>query len=133
MSHKQFAEINRGFGGVFGIQLPLLEDRNGTISRLYGVDKAGAGHSFRAYFIVDPDQVMMMKMLMLQKIMMMLLMTVLMMMRLMTVLMTWLMTVMMMVLMSVLMMVLMTVLMMRLMAVLMMWLMTVLRMRTFHS
>ena len=55
MSHKRFAEINRGFGGVFGIQLPLLEDRNGTISRLYGVDKAGAGHSYRAYFIVDPD------------------------------------------------------------------------------
>ena len=24
-----------------------------SISRLYGVDKAGAGHSFRAYFIVD--------------------------------------------------------------------------------
>ena len=79
MSHERFAEINRGFGGVFGIQLPLLEDRNGTISRLYGVDKAGAGHSYRAYFIVDPVQVIMMTMLMLQN-MMMVLMTVLVMM-----------------------------------------------------
>ena len=84
MSHERFAEINRGFGGVFGIQFPLLEDRNGTISRLYGVDKAGAGHSLRAYFIVDPDQVIRMTMLILKKMMMlrnkmMLLMTVLMM------------------------------------------------------
>jgi len=65
------------------------------ISRLYGVDKVGAGHSFRAYFIVDPDQVLMMTMLILRNMMMlrkmmmlqkkmMLLMTVLMM-RLMTI------------------------------------------------
>ena len=91
MSHERFAEINRGFGGVFGIQLPLLEDRNGTISRLYGVDKAGAGHSYRAYFIVDPDQVIMMTVLMLQN-MIMVLMTVLVMM-LMTVLVMMLMTI----------------------------------------
>ena len=69
VSHERFAEINRGFGGVFGIQFPLLEDRNGTISRLYGVDKAGAGHSFRAYFIVDPDQVIMTAMLMMRNVM----------------------------------------------------------------
>ena len=55
-----------------------------SISRLYGVDKAGAGHSFRAYFIVDPDQVIRMTMLILWKMTMqrkkiMLLMTVLMM------------------------------------------------------
>ena len=55
-----------------------------SIFRLYGVDKAGAGHSFRAYFIVDPDQVIRMTMLILWKMMMlrkkiMLLMTVLMM------------------------------------------------------
>ena len=54
-----------------------------SISRLYGVDKTGAGHSFRAYFIVDPDQVIRMTMLILWKMMMlrkkiMLLMTVLM-------------------------------------------------------
>ena len=72
VSHEMFAEINRGFGGVFGIQFPLLEDRNGTISRLYGVDKAGAGHSFRAYFIVDPDQVIRLTMLILRKMMMLL-------------------------------------------------------------
>ena len=49
-----------------------------SISRLYDVDKAGAGHSFRAYFIVDPDQVIRMTMLILWKKIM-LLMTVLMM------------------------------------------------------
>ena len=50
-----------------------------SISRLYGVDKAGAGHSYRAYFIVDPDQVIMMTML-IPRNMMMVLMTVLVMM-----------------------------------------------------
>ena len=54
--HERFAGINRGFGGVFGIKFPLMEDKGGKVSKLYGVDKAGAGHSFRAYFIVDPDQ-----------------------------------------------------------------------------
>ena len=41
-----------------------------SISRLYGVDKVRAGHSFRAYFIVDPDQVIMMTMLILRNMMM---------------------------------------------------------------
>lgn len=54
--HERFASINRGFGGAFGIKFPLMEDKGGKISKLYGVDKAGAGHSFRAYFIVDPGQ-----------------------------------------------------------------------------
>ena len=57
MVHQQFASIHRGFGGVFGLKFPLVEDTDGKISRLYGVDKAGAGHSYRAYFIVDPHQV----------------------------------------------------------------------------
>ena len=74
---------------VWNWKFLLLEDRNGSISRLYGVDKVGASHSFRAYFIVDPDQVIMMTMLILRNVMMlrkkmMLLMTVLMM-RLMTI------------------------------------------------
>ena len=43
-----------------------------SISRLYGVDKAGAGHSFRAYFIVVPDQVIRLTMLILRKMMMLL-------------------------------------------------------------
>ena len=34
------------------------------------MDKVGAGHSFRAYFIVDPDQVIMMTMLILRNMMM---------------------------------------------------------------
>ena len=43
-----------------------------SISRLYGVDKARAGHFFRAYFIVGPDQVIRMTMLILWKMMMLL-------------------------------------------------------------
>merc|ERR1711990_877812 len=54
--HERFADLNPGFGGVFGIKFPLMEDKDGNISRLYGVDKAQAGHSFRAYFIIDPSQ-----------------------------------------------------------------------------
>ena len=55
--HERFADVNPGYGGVFGIKFPLMEDKDGNISRLYGVDKAQAGHSFRAYFIIDPSQV----------------------------------------------------------------------------
>ena len=45
-------------GGVFGFQIQLLEDLNGTMNRLYDGDKLRAGHSFRTYyFIVDPGQV----------------------------------------------------------------------------
>ena len=55
--HEQFASTNPGFGGVHGIKFPLLEDKNGNISRMYGVKKEGAGHSFRAYFIIDSDLV----------------------------------------------------------------------------
>ena len=36
-----------GYGGVFGIKFPLLEDKDGSISKLYTVDKA--------YFIIDPS------------------------------------------------------------------------------
>ena len=42
------------FSGVIGIQFPLLDDRNGTISRLYGVDNEVAGTVF---FIVSPGEV----------------------------------------------------------------------------
>ena len=56
--HERFADLNPGYGGVFGIKFPLMEDKDGNISRLYGVDKAQAGHSFRAYFIIDPSQVL---------------------------------------------------------------------------
>ena len=55
--HEQFASVNPGFGGVYGIKFPLLEDKNSNISKMYGVKKDGAGHSFRAYFIIDSDQV----------------------------------------------------------------------------
>ena len=56
--HEHFADLNPGYGGVFGIKFPLMEDKDGNISKLYGVDKAQAGHSFRAYFIIDPSQVL---------------------------------------------------------------------------
>ena len=56
--HERFADLNPGYGGVFGIKFPLVEDMDGNISRLYGVDKAQSGHSFRAYFIIDPSQVL---------------------------------------------------------------------------
>ena len=56
--HECFANLNPGYGGVFGIKFPLMEDKDGNISRLYGVDKAQAGHSFTAYFIIDPSQVL---------------------------------------------------------------------------
>ena len=56
--HERFADLNPGYGGVFGIKFPLLEDKDGSISKLYTVDKAQAGHSFRAYFIIDPSQVL---------------------------------------------------------------------------
>ena len=55
--HERFANLNPGYGGVFDINFPLMEDKGGDISRLYGVDKAQAGHSYRAYFIIDPSQV----------------------------------------------------------------------------
>ena len=55
--HEQFASVNPGFGGVYGIKFPLLEDKNSNISKMYGVKKDDAGHSFRAYFIIDSDQV----------------------------------------------------------------------------
>ena len=48
--------------GPFGIQFPLLVDMNETVSTLY--DVAGANTSSRAYFIVDPDQVIRMVMIM---------------------------------------------------------------------
>ncbi len=36
----------------------MLEDKNSNISRMYGgVKKMGAGHSLRAYFIIDSEQV----------------------------------------------------------------------------
>ena len=56
--HERFADLNPGYGGVFGIKFPLLEDKDGSISKLYTVDKAQAGHPFRAYFIIDPSQVL---------------------------------------------------------------------------
>ena len=43
--HEKFASINSGFGGVHGIKFPLLEDKNNSISRMYGVKKMGSGHS----------------------------------------------------------------------------------------
>ena len=46
------------YNGVYGIKFPVMEDKDGNISRLYGVDKAQSGHSFRAYFIIDPSQVL---------------------------------------------------------------------------
>ena len=55
--HEQFASTNPGFGGVHGIKFPLMEDKNNSISRMYGVKKEGAGHSFRAYFVIDSDQI----------------------------------------------------------------------------
>ena len=36
-----------GYGGVFGAKFPLMEDKDGSISKLYTVDKA--------YFIIDPS------------------------------------------------------------------------------
>ena len=51
--HERLANLNPGYGGVFDIKFPLMEDKGGIISRLYGVDKAQAGHSYRAYFIID--------------------------------------------------------------------------------
>ena len=56
VSHHRFGDIHCGFGGDFGLGFPLVEDPAGAISRLYGVDRAGAGHSHRAYFIIDPEQ-----------------------------------------------------------------------------
>ena len=56
--HERFADLNPGYGGVFGIKFPLMEDKDGSISKLYTVDKAQAGHSCRAYFIIDPFQVL---------------------------------------------------------------------------
>ena len=55
--HERFANLNPGYCGVFDINFPLMEDKGGNISRLYGVDKTQAGHSYRAYFIIDPSQV----------------------------------------------------------------------------
>ena len=55
--HERFVNLNPGYGGVFDINFPLMEDKGGNISRLYGVDKTQAGHSYRAYFIIDPSQV----------------------------------------------------------------------------
>jgi peroxiredoxin (alkyl hydroperoxide reductase subunit C) len=55
--HEQFVSINPGFGGVHGIKFPLMEDKNSSISKMYGVKKMGAGHFYRAYFIIDSDQV----------------------------------------------------------------------------
>ena len=55
--HERLANLNPGYGGVFDIKFPLMEDKGGIISRLYRVDKAQAGHSFRAYFIIDSSQV----------------------------------------------------------------------------
>ena len=54
--HERFASYNAGFGGVHGIKFPLLEDKNHNISRKYGVKKEGAGHSFRAYFVIDNNE-----------------------------------------------------------------------------
>ena len=53
--HERFANLNPGFGGVFDINFPLMEDKG--ISRLYGVDWCQDVHSDRAYFIIDPSQV----------------------------------------------------------------------------
>ena len=50
------------FQTVFDIRFPLLEDGDGAISRQY--DVAGAGDTSRAFFIVDPDQVIIMAVLM---------------------------------------------------------------------
>jgi len=55
--HEKFASINPGFGGVHGIKFPLMEDKNNNISKMYGVKKEGAGHSFRAYFVIDSSEV----------------------------------------------------------------------------
>ena len=55
--HERLANLNPGYGGVFDFNFPLMEDKGGDISRLYGVDKAQAGHSYKAYFIIDPSQV----------------------------------------------------------------------------
>jgi peroxiredoxin (alkyl hydroperoxide reductase subunit C) len=55
VSHHRFGDIHCGFGGVFGLGFPLVEDPAGAISRLYGVDRAGAGRVHRAYFIIDPE------------------------------------------------------------------------------
>jgi len=57
LTHEQFASISPAFGGVHGIKFPLLEDKNSNISKMYGVNKEGAGHSFRAYFVIDSDEV----------------------------------------------------------------------------
>ena len=54
VSHHRFGDIHCGFGGDFGLGFPLVEDPAGAIRRLYGVARAGAGHS--PYFIIDPEQ-----------------------------------------------------------------------------
>ena len=57
VTHEKFCSIQPRYGGVQGINFPLLEDVNGTIAEKYGVIRKNSGYTYRAYFIIDSNGV----------------------------------------------------------------------------
>ena len=53
VTHEKFCSILPCYGGVQGINFPLLEDVNGTIAEKYGVIRKNSGYTYRACFIID--------------------------------------------------------------------------------
>ena len=52
MVQEQYVWDRSGFT-LHSIKFPLVEDKNSNISKMYWLEKQGAGRAFRAYFISD--------------------------------------------------------------------------------
>jgi len=55
-SHFAWVTTSRKNGGLGNMNIPLLADKNASISRKYGVYKEDEGISFRGLFIIDGNQ-----------------------------------------------------------------------------
>ena len=58
-----FVSSAREEGGVEKIKIGLVEDKEGEISRIYGVMKEGSGYSYRAMVLIDKKGVVICRML----------------------------------------------------------------------
>ena len=55
LSKMAFLSLSKEQGGVAGIRLGLVEDKDGEIGSKYGVMREGSGYSYRAMVLIDKE------------------------------------------------------------------------------
>ena len=56
LSHKEYQAVSCEEGGVGGMNVPLVSDQEGKVSRMYGMYKEGEHIAYRGSFIIDNNR-----------------------------------------------------------------------------